>query len=151
MPEHRITLPGTTEPEVVVETRRFGLPHVYVGGERILPESIRGRPAWPIPVGRGKTRYLLMRGMLSGLVGAVDGVPFQIEPRLALWELLLCFAPLSFSGLGLIPGVIGILLGWANLRIVRMVNGAPARIAALGGVFLGGLAVAYLVGILVGG
>jgi hypothetical protein len=142
MAEHVIVLPGTEGPEITIRTRAVGFPDVFVAGREIEEISLRGRPAWPIPMADGSVQHLLLRGALTGMVGAVDGVVFPIERRLAPWELLLCLAPFSLVGLGTIAGIVGMVAVFVNMRLVRRGSTRPARLGLLVGGFAVALAVA---------
>jgi hypothetical protein len=147
--EHRIVLPGTTGPEVVIRTSLIGFPEVSVGGEAIEQGSVRGRPAWPIPLEDGSTKLLFIRGAMTGLQGAVDGQLIRIERRLTNWELLLCLAPFSLVVFGLLGGLIGFAASVLDLRLVRRPATAMGRLGILVASFAVALALTYLaVGVL---
>lgn len=129
--EHRIVLPGTSGPEVVIRTGLIGFPEVFVGGQEVEHESVRGRPAWPIPLDDGSTKLLFIRGAMTGLQGAVDGQLIRIERRLTPWELLLCLAPFSLVAFGVFGGLIGFVASLLNLRLVRRPATALGRLAIL--------------------
>ncbi len=129
--EHRIVLPGMTGPEIVVRTGLIGFPEVFVRGEAVERESVKGRPAWPVLLDDGSTKLLFIRGAMTGLQGAVDGQTIPIERRLATWELALCLAPFSLVAFGVLGGVVGLIASAANLRLMRRPATALGRIGIL--------------------
>jgi hypothetical protein len=136
--EHRLVLPGTGGPEVVVDHRFMRIPEVYVDGQEVEREFERGRPYWPIETSAGPKR-LFLRGSITGLQGAVDGQLIRIERPLAIWELVLALLPFALVGLGFAGGAIGLVAAALGLQLVRRPWSTPIRIGVLLGVFVAGL------------
>jgi hypothetical protein len=142
--EHRLILPGTTAPEVVVDHRFLRIPEVYVEGREVERAFERGRSYWPIETSVGEKR-LFLRGSLRGLEGAVDGQRIGIERPLAIWEVLLSLLPFALVGLGLAGGIIGLVASGVSLQLARRRWPTVARIGAHLGVFLLGLVLTLVV------
>ncbi len=141
--EHRLVLPGTTSPEVVVDHKFMRIPEVYVDGREIEREFDRGRSYWPIQTSAGEKR-LFLRGSLRGFEGAVDGERIGIERRLGWGELLLAFLPFSLVGLGFVPGLMGIGCAALNLQLARRPWRTAERVGGILGVFAVGLVLALV-------
>ncbi len=136
--EHRLILPGTGGPEVVVEHQFMRIPEVYVDGQEVEREFERGRPYWPIETSAGPKR-LFLRGSITGLQGAVDGQLIRIERPLAIWEVVLALLPFALVGLGFAGGAIGLVASALDLQLVRRPWPTAVRIGVLLGVFALGL------------
>ena len=128
---------GAPEIEVVPDVIRGA--RVFVAGRRIPPIREGRHRVHPIPMADGTTRPLRLVGGFVALRAVFEGLVYQIEPRLRLWETFLAVLPLAILALGLdaptLGGTIaaaliaGIAVG-AALVAIRSQRPSPVRAAA---------------------
>lgn len=139
-------VPGA--PEIVVEPDLLRGPRVLVGGERVLPRRVRGRPTFPIPMADGSERPLTLHGSFLGLRARFEEREYPVERRLTFLELFMVVLPLALLTIappvGAVAGAVGVMV---NLLLMRRPWPLAARVAAAAAVVAGGY---LLVGLLIG-
>jgi len=125
-------------PEITVDNSMLRGVRVLVDGRPAVRQRERGRPYWLVPVHGGGERRLYVTGTITGLRAVIEDEDIQLEPRLAWWELLLAFLPLSLATLGgVVGGVVGAVGMVAGLWVMRRPWPAASRVLGAVGVLLG--------------
>jgi hypothetical protein len=115
-------LAAAGSPEITVESSMVRGVRVSVDGRPVPRSRERGRPYWSIPLAGGGERRLFVTGTVTGLRALTGDEDIPLERRLAWWELLLAFLPLTLVTVG---GLIGGLVGGAGTIVGLWVMRRP--------------------------
>jgi hypothetical protein len=92
--------PEASGPLITIRTGAFGGSSVYADGREVRPQRRGLRTIFPIPMPDGGEHPLRVHAGFGGLKAEFDGILYQLEQPLRIWEVIVAVLPIGLVAVG---------------------------------------------------